>query len=70
MPILRLRRIGNSLGLLLPKELVDAKRLAVDVPVHVEVERAARLEDVAGRLRKYHLTVRDWVRSTHEGEDS
>lgn len=64
MPVLRLRRIGNSLGLLLPKSLVDAKGLGPDDPVDVEVERATSLNEVVGRLGKYHLSVKEWNQST------
>lgn len=69
MPVLRLRRVGNSLGFVLPKDLVKAKGLKADDAVRVEVEATPKLEEVVGSLRKYDLTVREWNDATNEGED-
>lgn len=69
MPVLRLRRIGNSLGVLLPSELVAAKGLRPNDDVRVEIERVPRLEDVAGSLRKYGLSAREWNDLANEGEE-
>jgi len=69
VPILRVRRVGNSLGVVLPRDLVLDKGLKPDDPVRVEIDPVARLDDVAGRLAKYRLSVREWNDATNEGED-
>lgn len=69
MPILRLRRVGNSLGLILPKDFVAAKGLGPNRPVRVEIEPVRRIEEVVGSLRKYGLSVREWNDLTNEGEE-
>lgn len=66
---MRLRRIGNSLGLILPKEYVAERGLKPNDSVRVEIERALRIEDVAGRLKKYRRSVSDWNPAPNEGED-
>lgn len=69
MPVLRLRRVGNSLGLILPKDLLASKGLHEDDPVRVELERATRLDDVVGRLRRYRRSAPEWNEATREGDD-
>lgn len=69
MTVLRLRRVGNSLGIILPKELVEQKGLRADDPVRIEVERAARLHDVLGSLRHHPMSIRELNDLTNEGED-
>ena len=68
MPVLRVRRIGNGLGVVLPGALVKAKGLKANDAVRVEIEPIARLADVVGRLRKYRLSLREWNDATNEGE--
>jgi antitoxin component of MazEF toxin-antitoxin module len=69
MPVLKVRRVGNSLGIVLPSDLVKAKGLRADDAVRVEVEPVLSLEEVAGRLRKYRRTVAEWNEATNEGEE-
>lgn len=69
MPILRIRRIGNSLGLTLPKDYVREKGLKRNDFVLLEIERVARLEETFGVLRKFGLSTREWNDLTNEGED-
>lgn len=64
-----MRRVGNSLGVVLPRELARRKGLKPNDPVRVDVEPVARLEDVAGRLAKYRRSVGEWNHATNEGED-
>ena len=68
MPVLRLRRIGNSLGLILPKELVDSQGLHPDDALRVDIERAPRLDDVFGALRKYRRTPSEWTAMLRDGD--
>jgi hypothetical protein len=56
------------LGLILPKELVDSQGLHPDDALRVDVERAARLEDVFGALRKYRRTPTEWTTLIREGD--
>ena len=69
MPVVRLRRIGNSLGLILPGDYVREKHLAPNEEVRVDVERVPSLREVLGSLRKYGLSVQEWNDLTNEGED-
>ncbi len=69
MPVLRVRRVGNSLGVVLPRDLVKAKGIKADDAIRVSIEPVASVEQVAGRLRKYRRSVADWNAATNEGED-
>lgn len=69
MPILKVRRVGNSLGLILPKELVDERGIQEEDDVRLELERVPRLDEVLGTLKKYGLTVRQWNELTNRGEE-
>lgn len=69
MPILKVRRVGNSLGLILPKELVDERGIQAEDDVRLELERVPRLDEVLGTLKKYGLTVRQWNELTNRGEE-
>jgi antitoxin component of MazEF toxin-antitoxin module len=62
-----LRRIGNSLGLILPKEFVETSGLHPDDALRVSVERAVRLDDVFGALRKYRRTPAEWTSAARDG---
>lgn len=70
LTVLRVRRVGNSLGIVLPRDLVEAKGLKPDDPVQVEIEPVLRLADVAGRLAKYRRSVAEWNDATNEGEET
>jgi len=67
-PVLRLRRIGNSLGLILPREFVDSQGLHPDDALRVDVERAIELDDVFGALRKYRRSATEWTSLIREGD--
>lgn len=68
-PVLRVRRVGNSLGIVLPRAYVQTKGLAEGDEVRVEVEPVLTLDQVAGRLRRYNLSVDAWNDATNEGEE-
>jgi antitoxin component of MazEF toxin-antitoxin module len=69
MERLRVRRVGNSLGVLFPKELVARKDLRLDDDVLVEVEKPPSIESVIGALRYLGMTVDEMNDLTNEGED-
>jgi antitoxin component of MazEF toxin-antitoxin module len=68
MPPMRVRKIGNSLGVLFPKEFVRAKRLRLNDEVIVEVQSAPSLESVRGALKHLGMTVDEMNDITNEGE--
>ncbi|MBS3054595.1 MAG: AbrB/MazE/SpoVT family DNA-binding domain-containing protein [Candidatus Aenigmarchaeota archaeon] len=46
------RRIGNSLGVILPKEFVRQKGIKADEKILIEVVKEADLRDVFGMLKR------------------
>ncbi len=69
MPTLKVRKIGNSLGILLPKEVVDQYEVRPGDDLQVDIRKAVRLEDVAGALKKYGLSPNEWNDLMNEGEE-
>ena len=63
------RRIGNSFGLILPKDLVREKRLRAGDEVDVTVEKAKTLADMWGMGRHLKLSADELNDLTNEGED-
>jgi len=45
------RRIGNSWGILIPKEIADLMKLTKNTSLHVEMEIAPELEELRGTLK-------------------
>jgi antitoxin component of MazEF toxin-antitoxin module len=66
---LRVRRIGNSLGVLLPKDEVVRQGLREGDEVVVEVRKSRALLDVWGALRGRLGDVDTLNREIDEGED-
>lgn len=62
------RRIGNSLCIVLPRELVRQKRLKPGDRVEVEVERARTVMDMWGYLKGHKASVRRLNALSNEGE--
>lgn len=54
---------------MLPKDLVRKLGIRPNDSVRIEIERAAGLEEVSGRLAKYGLSVSEWNDATNEGEE-
>lgn len=69
MPTLKVRKVGNSLGVILPKELVDEHHLQVGDDVQIGIQHAVTMEDTFGMLAKYRMTLEEWNDLTNEGED-
>lgn len=69
MPVLRVRRVGNSLGVLLPKSLIREKGLKVNDEVVVDVNLAPDIESVRGAIKHLGLTVDELNELTNEGEE-
>ena len=69
MERLRVRRVGNSLGVLFPKGLVARKNLRLDDDVFIEVEKPPSIDSVIGTLRYLGMTVDEMNDLTNEGED-
>ncbi|MFH1408424.1 MAG: AbrB/MazE/SpoVT family DNA-binding domain-containing protein [Nanoarchaeota archaeon] len=51
------RKWGNSLGIILPKELVEQEGIEADDKVVVEVRRARRVRDFFGLLPQWKVNT-------------
>lgn len=65
----KVRRIGNSLGVILPKDEVEAQGLEEGDEVEVSVRPALTFEDLQGRFKDPELTVDELNDLADEGED-
>lgn len=63
------RRIGNSLGVIIPKDEADRKGLTEGDEVDLDVRKALTLEDVRGMFRDSELSVDEINDLVDEGED-
>ena len=68
MGTFRVRRTGNSLGVVLPKELVRELRLREGDQVELEVRKVPPLLELFGALRGV-LTADEATAMSNEGED-
>ncbi len=51
MPELRVRKIGNSLGVIFPKDLVKEKRLRENEKIFISVAKKGDLSKIFGSLK-------------------
>ncbi len=65
----KVRRIGNSLGVILPKDEVEAQGLEEGDEVEVSVRPALTLDDLWGRVKDPELSVDELNDLADEGED-
>lgn len=63
------RRIGNSFGIVLPKDLVREKNLHEGDEVDVKVEKAKTIADVFGALKDHALSADELNDLANESED-
>ena len=68
MPRLTVRRAGNSLAVLVPRDLVRDPGLRAGDDVLVRIEPIPRLAALAGSLRG-RLTADEFTRLSNKGED-
>jgi antitoxin component of MazEF toxin-antitoxin module len=68
MPRLVVRRIGNSLGLRIPRQVVEDFRLRVGDELLVRLEPIRRLQSLAGTL-KGTITADEFTQLSNEYED-
>jgi antitoxin component of MazEF toxin-antitoxin module len=61
----RIRRIGNSLGIIIPRDEVDKRKIKEGDLVEVEVLRRTNLKEMFGsvKFRKTAQELKDEVRS-------
>jgi antitoxin component of MazEF toxin-antitoxin module len=64
MPVVKVRRWGNSLGVVLPKELVESERIRENENVSIEVKKETSIKDLFGsvRFRKTAQEIKDDAR--------
>lgn len=63
------RKIGNSFGIVLPKELVREKGLKEGDEVDIEIEKAKTLGEMWGVLKSRKVSLKRLQELTNEGED-
>lgn len=63
------RRIGNSFGIVLPKDLVREKGLKEGDVVEIEIEKAKTLGEMWGVLKSRKVSLKRLQELTNEGED-
>lgn len=63
------RRMGNSLGVTIPKDEVERKGLKEGDEVEITVEKAWTLKDIRGMFKDSELTVDELNDLIDEGED-
>lgn len=65
----KVRRIGNSLGVIIPKEEVERRGLREGDEVRLEIRKARTIDDVWGALRGRLGSVDELNDLIDEGED-
>jgi antitoxin component of MazEF toxin-antitoxin module len=69
MTKLTVRRTGNSLGVVLPRDLVREKGLREGDEIEVTVEKAKSIADMWGVLKGKGVSARRLNELSNEGED-
>lgn len=62
----KVRRIGNSLGVIFPKEFVDQKHLKLNDAIHIEVAKIPDYNKFFGKL-KTKMTAQQFKDLAREG---
>ena len=64
----KLRKWGNSIGVILPKELINKKNLKEDQTIIIEVVKKTDLSKVFGSLKhKKHISGQEFKDIAREG---
>jgi antitoxin component of MazEF toxin-antitoxin module len=69
MPVLRVRKVGNSLGVVFPRKYVAEKNLRPGDNVTLDLEKVQSFESTFGCLAYLGETVDEMNAATNEGED-
>ena len=63
------RKIGGSLGVILPKQLVKQEKIAVDDLLTLDVEKTVNLDFLWGKLKDIKKPTDQIMNEIDEGED-
>ena len=63
----RLKRWGNSMGVILPKEFIQKKRIKENEKIMIEVVKTADLSHIFGMIKKRKMSGQDAKNLAREG---
>jgi len=63
----KLRKWGNSIGLVLPKEIVADKNLKEDEKIMIEIVRVADLSKIFGSLKQKKMSGQEFKNLVRKG---
>ena len=63
----RLKRWGNSMGVILPKEFIEKKRIKENEKIMIEVVKTADLSHIFGMIKKRKMSGQDAKNLAREG---
>ena len=68
--ITKAKRIGGSIGIIIPKEIVKKERIKPDDKVRFSIERADDLSSLWGMLKDVKKPTQQIMKEIDEGEES
>ena len=63
----KIKKWGNSFGIVLPMEFVEQKKLKENETISIEVVRKADLSDVFGMIKKRKMSGQEFKDMVREG---
>ena len=66
--VLKARQIGGSIGILIPKEIVEKESIHVDDSIKVRIEKTADLSFMVGKFKDLKRSTDQIMREIDEGE--
>ena len=68
--ITKAKRIGGSIGVIIPKEIVKKERIKPDDKVKFSIEKADDLSSLWGKLKDIKKSTQQIMKEIDEGEES
>lgn len=67
--IVKAKRIGGSVGVIIPREIVEKERIKADDTLEIKVERKDNLNSLWGVLKDVKMPTQKIMEIIDEGED-
>ena len=67
--IVKTKKIGGSVGVIIPKEIIEREHIRAEDTIEIKVERKDNLNSLWGILRDVKMPTQKIMDITDEGED-
>ena len=67
--IVKAKKIGGSIGIIIPKELIEKERIKIDDNIEIKIKRSDNFDSLWGIIKDVKIPAQKIVDIIDEGED-